>query len=80
MIQRGLMKECRCGQRFEHLEGPEGNLVPVQRIRSLYTIKQGLLVRLGDMREQRETGIWMNHLEVCPSRETMVRKFDVRRH
>lgn len=69
MIQRGLVKECRCGAKFEFIPGPHGDPIPVSRVKTLYTLQDGALLRLGDMREQRLGGIWVSHLETCPKPE-----------
>jgi hypothetical protein len=60
-----------CRARIRFIRGPRGKQIPVQRVRTLYTVETLLdgteeLVKLGEMREQRQGGIWVSHFETCP--------------
>jgi hypothetical protein len=85
MIQRGIVKECRCGQRYEVVPDEDGGVYPIQRVQAFYTVRDGILVRLGDLREMRDGGVWIDHRDVCPrgrpaSEGEMGWKEQVRRH
>lgn len=55
----------RCGMVIELVRGPNGKTLPLQRVRTVYTLDEAgeLAVRI---REDAPRGLFVSHFETCP--------------
>ena len=65
------METCRaCGAHFEFIEGPNGRMIPAQRVRSVYArLENGDDAPPGQLQKISlipARSYWVNHFETCP--------------
>lgn len=61
--------------RIEFIEGENGNMIPAQKIRSVYGLTDGKLGKLTDIADMWgfET-VYVSHFETCPSASEFSKK------
>lgn len=67
-------RPCRaCGMPIEIIRGPSGRPVPMQRVRTVYVIEEGLFDQ--DVRTlEGHAEKFVSHFETCPSAERFSKK------
>ena len=57
----------RCGMRIEFHVGPNGNRIPLQRIRTVYVMRPDATIANATSLVYAADGIYVSHFETCPN-------------
>ena len=61
-------RACRkCGMKIEFRVGPNGKILPLQRVRSVYVLDQGGQVDNANAAHAGAEAIYVSHFETCPN-------------